>query len=121
MNFYLTLPFCVEMIFLALFSLSVLLGTSVGLSMLYLPVEIENPVDGEAARKPEHKMTCMDNLRHYAREVRAPENAMRRRGCLVIFFGALASVSLVLHYWDQAEVDINRPLRNRQNTSMPHT
>ena len=38
------------MIFLALFCFSVLIATSVGLSMLYLPVEIENPVDGDAAR-----------------------------------------------------------------------
>ena len=109
------------MLFLALFSLSVLLGTSVGLSMLYLPVEIENPVDGEAARKPEHKMTCMDKLRHYAREVRAPENAMWRRACLLAFFGALASVSLVLHYWDQAEAGIDRPLRQSSNITTPPT
>ena len=99
------------MIFLALFSLSVFLGTAVGLSMLYLPVEIENPVDGDAARKPEHKMTCMDKLRHYAREVRAPENEMKRRACVVAFFGALASVSLVLHYWEHAEEAADRALQ----------
>lgn len=99
------------MIFLALFSLSVFIATLVGLSMLYLPVEIEHPVDGDAARTPEHKMTCMDKLRHYAREAQAPENAMKRRACVVALFGALASVSLVLHYWEHAEEAADRVLR----------
>ena len=99
------------MIFLVLFCLALLLGTVVALSMLYLPLEIENLVDADAARKPEHKMTCMDKLRHYAREVRAPENGMKRRACVVVFFGALASVSLVLHYWEHAEEAADRALR----------
>jgi hypothetical protein len=78
--------------------------------MLYLPLEIENPVDADTVRKPENRMTWVDSARYYARELRAPENAMWRRACLLVFFGALASVSLVLHYWEGAEDAADRAL-----------
>jgi len=98
------------MIFLAVFSLSVLFGTVVGLTMLYLPVEMENPVDADVARTPEHKMTWADAVRHYARELRAPENEMKRRACAVWFFAVLASASLVLLSWEGAEAAADRAL-----------
>lgn len=99
------------MIFLVLFCLALLLGTVVALSMLYLPLEMENLVDADAARKPEHKMTWVDSARYYARELRAPEHAMRRRACLLLSLGVLGSVSLVLHFWDGAEDAADRALR----------
>jgi hypothetical protein len=99
------------MIFLVLFCLALLFGTVVAISMLYIPPEIENPVDADVTRKPEHKMTWVDSARYYARELRAPENAMRRRACLLLSLGVLGSVSLVLHFWDGAEAAADRALR----------
>lgn len=99
------------MLFLVLFCLALLLGTVVAISMLYLPLEIENPVDADAARMPEHKMTWADSARYYARELRAPENAMRRRACVLLTLGVLGSTSLVLHYWEGVEEAADRALR----------
>ena len=86
------------MIFLLIFSMSVFIGVIATLSMLYVPIEIEHPVDAETPRIQENKLTWFQSLCLYVKELWAPEYAMKRRTFVVAASIIIGTVSLVLHF-----------------------
>ena len=77
------------------------------INMLHMPLEIEHPEDVDVPRISTNKETRIQKLQFYLREIRAPEHALKRRQVLLFLVVCIGSISLVLHFseWQQDEVD----------------
>lgn len=92
-----------HMFFITLFSITLFAAGFTLLSMLYMPINIEHPVDPDEPRIPTDKETMCNRLRFYCRELRAPENAMPRRIALFCLLTMVCTASLILHFVHGAE------------------
>ena len=89
---------CIIMLLIAIFSLSVFLNVILLLSILYLPVEAEEPLNADKPRKRADKMTYSDTCLFYLRELIAPEHVTQRRVFFLCCGLLISTTTIVLHF-----------------------
>lgn len=95
------------MLLIAIFSLSVFLNVILLLSILYLPVEVEEPLNADKPRKRADKMTCCDTCLFYLWELMAPEHVAQRRVFFLCCGLMISTTTIVLHFSNGVDREID--------------
>ena len=98
---------CITMLLIAIFSLSVFFNVILLLSILYLPVEVEEPLNADKPRKHADKMTHSDTCLFYLRELIAPEHVMQRRVFFLCCGLLISTTTIVLHFSNGVDREID--------------